>query len=421
MSHSAVEGLSGRLTDHVSVGLLAAAVPRVVIDDAVAEFGRGAKRADAKLPAHVMVYFAMAMALFADEDYQEVLTRLTEVLKDWGRWDAGWECPGSGGITQARKRLGSDVVREVFEQVAQPVAGMLTRGAWLAGRRMVSIDGFEWDVPDSAANAGYFGYAGSGGNRSAFPKMRVVTLVECGSRAPIGADAGPCGGKGSGEQSAARRLYRFLDQDMLLLADRNFYSFADWCQASQTGAELLWRLGDTIALPLVAKLGDGSYTSVVFASRTSAKVREQVLAAARAGADLEEFEDRARLVRVVEYEVADRGTAGERELFCLLTTLLDARSAPAALLAAGYHERWEHEQANAQAKTVLRGPGKVMRSQSPDMVIQELYGYLLTHYAINSLICRAATEADIDPDRVKFTNAVRIIRRRIDDPAAFSP
>ena len=251
--------------------------------------------------------------------------------------------------------------------------------------------------------------------------MRVVTLVECASRAPIGAHAGPCGGKGSGEQSAARRLYRFLDQDMVLLADRNFYSFTDWCQASESGAELLWRLSDTIALPLVAKLGDGSYTSVVFAARTSGTVREQVLAAARAGRDLEEFADRARLVRVVEYEVPDRGKDGERELFCLLTTLLDARSAPAALLAAGYHERWEHEQANAQAKTVLRGPGKVMRSQSPDMVFQELYGYLLTHYAINSLICRAATEADIDPDRVKFTNAVRLIRRRIDDPAAFSP
>jgi Insertion element 4 transposase N-terminal len=416
-----VEALSGRLTDHVSVGLLAAAVPRVVIDDAVAEFGKGAKRSDSKLPAHVMVYFAMAMALFGDEDYQEVLTRLTEVLKDRGRWDAGWEAPGSGGITQARKRLGADVVREVFEQVAQPVAGMLTRGAWLAGRRMVSIDGFEWDVADSEANAGYFGYAGSGANRSAFPKVRVVTLVECGSRAPIGADAGPCGGKGSGEQSAARRCYRFLDEEMLLLADRNFYSFTDWCQASETGAGLLWRLGDTIKLPLVAKLGDGSYTSLVFASRTPATVREQILAAARAGEDLEPWRDRARLVRVVEYEVPDRGADGERELFCLLTTLLDARSAPAALLAAGYHGRWEHEQANAQAKTVLRGPGKVMRSQSPDMVLQELYGYLLTHYAINSLICRAATEADIDPDRVKFTNAVRVIRRRIDDPAAFSP
>jgi hypothetical protein len=371
--------LAGRLMDHVSIGLLAAVVPRDVIDDAVEGFGKGAKRSDSKLPAHVMVYFAMALALFADEDYAEVLTRLTETLGDWGCWDAGWETPGSPGITQARKRLGPDVVREVFEQVARPVATMETAGAWLAGKRLVSIDGFEWDVPDSKANAAHFGYAGSGGSRSAFPKMRVVTLVESGSRAVIGAQAGPCGGKGSGEQSAARRLYPVLEEEMLLLADRNFYSFTDWAQASETGADLLWRVGDTLKLPLVKKVGDGSYLSVVFASRVSAKVRARILQAARAGDDLQEFDEQARLIRVVEYEVPDRGTDGQRELFCLLTTLLDARSAPAALLAAAYQERWEHESANAQAKVVLRGPGKVMRSQSPDMVYQELYGYLLTH------------------------------------------
>ena len=416
-----MEALTGRLTDHVSIGLLAAAVPRDVIDDAVEEYGKGAKRSDSKLPAHVMVYFAMALALFADEDYEEVLTRLTETLGDWGCWDDAWERPGSAGITQARKRLGPDVLREVFEQVAQPPATMMTAGAWLAGKRLVSIDGFEWDVPDSEANAAHFGYAGSGENRSAFPKMRVVTLVESGSRAVVGAQAGPCGGKGSGEQSAARRLYQVLDQEMLLLADRNFYSFTDWTQASDTGADLLWRVGDTVKLPLVEKVGDGSYLSVVFASRVSPKVRAQILEAARSGDDLEEFEGRARLVRVVEYEVPDRGIDGQRELFCLLTTLLDARCAPAALLAAAYHERWEHESANAQAKVVLRGPGKVMRSQSPDMVYQELYGYLLTHYALTCLICQAATEAGIDPDRVKFKNAVRIVRRRIEDPAAFSP
>ena len=160
--------------------------------------------------------------------------------------------------------------------------------------------------------------------------MRVVTLVESGSRAVIGAQAGPCGGKGGGERSAARRLYHVLDQEMLLSADRDFYSLTDWCQASDTAAELPWRVGDTVKLPLVEKSGDGSYVSVVFAARTTARARETVMAAARAGEDLEEFEDKARLVRVVEYEVPDRGTDGERELFCLLTTLLDARRAPAA-------------------------------------------------------------------------------------------
>jgi hypothetical protein len=126
-------------------------------------------------------------------------------------------------------------------------------------------------------------------------------------------------------------------------------------------------------------------------------------------------------VRVVEYEVPDRGDTHSRELVCLLTTLLDPRQAPALDLAEGYHQRWEHESGNDEVKTVLRGPGRILRSKSPDMVRQEIYGYLLTHYALRALICRAATEADIDPDRVKFTRTVRIIRRRIADPAAFSP
>jgi hypothetical protein len=119
--------------------------------------------------------------------------------------------------------------------------------------------------------------------------------------------------------------------------------------------------------------------------------------------------------------VSDRGDEGDRELICLLTTILDPDDAPALILAQGYHDRWEHETGNDQVKTHLRGPGRVLRSHSPDMVRQEIYGYLLTHYAISALICRAATEADIDPDRIKFLRTVRVIRRRIDDPAAFSP
>ena len=101
--------------------------------------------------------------------------------------------------------------------------------------------------------------------------------------------------------------------------------------------------------------------------------------------------------------------------------MLDHRRAPAGMLAAGYHDRWEQELGNDEVKTVLRGPGRILRSHSPDMVRQEIYGYLLTHYAISALICQAATEADIDPDRVEFTRTVRLVRRRIADPAAISP
>ena len=206
---------------------------------------------------------------------------------------------------------------------------------------------------------------------------------------------------------------------MLLVTDRNFYSFTDWCAAADTGADLVWRLGEGIDLPLVGMLGDGSYTSVVFPARIRRVERDRILAAARAGGDIDG--DKARLVRVVEYQIPDRGNGTDRELICLATTILDPHDAPALVLAQGYHDRWDHETANDQLKTHLRGPGRILRPKSPDMVRQEIYGYLLTHYAISALITRAATEADIDPGRVRFLRTVRIVRRRIDDPAIFSP
>lgn len=412
----------GRLTDWMSVGVLAGSVPRDVVDEAVAVWGRQALRSDGKLPPHVMVYFAMALALFADEDYEGVLARLAEPLTSWGCWDHRWSMPGSAGITLARQRLGPDVLREVFQRVAQPVCGMLTRGAWVAGRRLVSIDGCEFDVPDSSANAAAFGYAG-GAKRSAFAKVRLVSLVETGSRAPIGAALGPITGKGQGEVSLARTLVDRLEPGMLLLADRNFYGWPLWCAAADTGADLLWRISVggscDIDLPVVRALPDGSYLTVLYASRMRTGERDRILAAARTGQAIDPT--RARPARVVEYQVTDRDTGNQPDTIRLVTTLLDPHTAPATLLAETYHQRWEHETGNDQLKTHLRGPGRVLRSKSPDMIYQEIYGYLLTHYAISALICHAATEADIDPDHIKFRRTVRILRRRLTDPAAFSP
>jgi hypothetical protein len=391
--------------------VLAAAVPRDVIDEVVAAAGRQARRSDGKLPPHVMVYFAMAMALFADDDYEEVAARLAGTLGSWGCWDERWGPPTPGGITRARERLGSGPVRDIFARVAVPVADQLTRGVFLGGWRLMSIDGLEWDVPDTKENAAVFGYAGSGKDRSAFPKARAVTISECGSHGVVDAEIGGVAGKGSGEQSLARRLYPRLAADWLLIADRNFYNWADWCAAADTGAALRWRVKADLALPALEMLPDGSYSSVLVNPKITGKARERIIEAARTGQDLDPAT--ARRVRVIEYEVPDRAGDGKGELIALITTITDPRQAPAPLLAQAYHERWEHETGNDQIKTHLRGPGRVLRSRSPDMVRQEIYGYLLTHYALSALICQAATEADIDPDRVKFTRTVRIIRRAV--------
>jgi len=411
-------GVAGSaLTDWISLGVLASWVPRDAVDDAVAVTGRGALRAGGRLPPHVMVYFVMALALFAEDDYEEVAARLAGTLRGWGCWEEGWEVPTSGGITQARQRLGPEPLAELFGQVAVPVADLDTAGAFLGGWRLMAVDGTEWDVPDSAANRAAFGTRAG----SAFPKVRVVTVSECGSHATVLAAVGPAaGGKGSGEQALARLLYPDLEEDWLLVADRNFYSFRDWCAAADAGAALLWRVKSSLGLPVLEVLPDGSWRSVLISPRVDPRspARAVLLAAARRGEDLDE--GLARYVRAVEYQVPDRDGNGTGERIILVTTITDPRQAPAAVLAGAYHERWEHEAGNAQLKTYLRGPGRVLRSQSPDMAEQEIWGYLLTHYAISALTCAAATAAGIDPDRVKFTRTVRIIRRQAGDPA-FSP
>ena len=412
--------VAGRLSDWISLGVLASWVPRDEVEDAVEAAGKAAQRKGGKLPPQVMVYFVMALALFAEEDYEEVWARLAEALADWGGFGDDQALVTTGGITQARQRLGEGPVKGTFGLVAAPVATLDTPGAFLGTWRKMSIDGLEWDVPDTPANAAEFGYPGTGeGGRAAFPKVRAVTIAECASHAPVLAAIGPCVSKGSGEQSLARELYPRLEEDWLLIADRNFYNWEDWCAAADTGAALLWRVKSSLILEPLEFLSDGSYLSLLVNPKVKGTARQKTVDAARAGKDLDP--GRARYVRVVEYEIPDRAGDGKDELIALVTTITDLRHAPAPALAAAYHGRWEHETGNAQLKTYLRGPGKVLRSKSPDMIRQEIWGYLLTHYAISALICTAATSAGIDPDRVKFKRAVRIIRRRVDDPAAFPP
>jgi hypothetical protein len=415
VAHNGVVAAGGRLTDWISLGVLASSVPRDAVDEAVAAAGKGARRSDGKLPPHVMVYFAMALALFAEEDYEEVAARLTETLASWGCWDQSWATPTAGGLTQARKRLGPEPLELLFDKVAVPVAGELTRGAFLRHWRLMAIGGFELDVPDTPANAAAFGYPAGAREHPAFPKVRVVTIGECGSHAKVAAQMGPVGGKGASEQALARRMFGQLQEDWLLIADRGFYNWPDGQAAAATGAALLWRVKADLRLPVLDLLPDGSYLSLVAKPTLHDKARNKLIAAARAGE--RPGPALAMRIRVIEYEIPDRDGDGSGELIALITTITDPALADAQELAQAYCQRWEEETGNDQLKTCLRGPGKVLRSKSPGMARQEVYGYLLTHYAVSALICRAATEADIDPDRVKFLRTVRIIRRRAADPA----
>lgn len=402
--------------DQVSLGVLVSSVPRDAVNAAVARCGVGAKRSDGKLPPHVVAYLTMALCLFADDDYEEVATKVTGALTRFGCWDASWRVPTSSGISQARGRLGAPVMAEIFESVAAPVGATDTRGAWLGRWRVLAIDGFDVDLPDTPGNAAEFGYAGSGANRSAYPKARVVALAECGTHAFLACEVS---GYGTGEQSLAARLYPRLRADELLTADRGFYSFDAWSAAAGTGAALLWRAPTGLRLPVVRVLADGTWLSVLIHPKIRGARRERLLAAAQAGQDLDP--ELAHLVRVVEYDVPDRDGNGSGELIVLLTSILDPGDARADELAEAYHLRWEEETSNDQLKTHLRGPGRVLRSKLPELAHQEIWAWLIVHHALAALITRAAEAADLDPDRISFTRALRIARRTATGTAGISP
>ena len=413
--------------DQVSLGVLVTAVPRDVVDSAVEAFGVGAKRSDGKIRPHVVAYLTMGLCLFSDDDYEEVAQKVTGSLDRWGCWDASWSPPSASAITQARKRLGSGVMREIFESVATPIAGdtgvlarsLATgpmRGAFLRSWRVMAIDGFDVDVPDTPSNAEEFGYAGSGENRSAYPKVRVVALAECGTHAFVAAEVDAYT---VGERALAARLYLRLQPDELLTADRGFYSFDAWGQAAGTGADLLWRAPTQLQLPVIEVLPDGTYLSVLIDPKLRAPRREKIIQAARAGHDLDP--ETAALVRVIEYDVPERAGNSHDELIVLLSTITDPQAARPDELAGAYHERWEQETANDQLKTHLRGPGRVLRSRLPDLARQEVWAWLIVHYAISVLIARAAQAVDKDPDRISYTRALRIIRRGAEGAAVFPP
>jgi hypothetical protein len=386
-----------RLSDHISLGVIARAVPPERVHQVLAETGKASER-ERDLPAQVMVYYTIALALYMGSSTREVLRCLLEGL----RWLWGAEAvkvAGKSGISQARTRLGEAPLRRLHEAVVQPIATRASKGAWHRDWRLVSLDGSCLDVADTEANRAGFGLPGASRGESAFPQLRFVALVENGTHVLFGARLGRFA---DGETTLAYGALAALRPGMLCLADRQFFGHALWQAAAATGADLLWRGKHNLRLPREAALADGSYLTTIYPSD---KDRRHRTGGVR--------------VRVVEYRL--EGVAEAEPLYRLLTTILEPARAPAAELAALYHERWEIEGAFAELKTRLRGARAVLRSKTPELVRQEFWGLLLAHFAVRGLMHEAALRADEDPDRLSFSHAVRVVRRKVPLFAALPP
>jgi hypothetical protein len=388
-----------RITDFISLGVIAKTFPASKVHAVLEATGRASTR-QRDLPAHVMVYYVIALALYMQSSCREVLRCLLEGVRRVLDPSVRIKVSGKSGISQARTRLGWEPVQQLHDDVVRPIAIGMTRGAWYHGWRLVSVDGSTLDVADDPANVQAFGRPGASRGSTAYPQIRFVCLVEGGTHVLFGTEMA---GYKTGEITLAKSVLENLRPGMLCLADRNFYGFALWSQACATGADLLWRVKKSLLLPREQELPDGSYLSRIYPSQTDQRRKSNGV-----------------LVRVIEYRLD--GVEDAEPSYRLITTILDPDKAPAEELAALYHERWEIETALDELKTHLRGGSQiVLRSKTPDLVRQEFYGLMMAHFAIRGLMHEAALKGDEDPDRLSFIHAVRVVRRRLSNAAPIPP
>jgi Insertion element 4 transposase N-terminal/Transposase DDE domain len=387
-----------RITDYISLGVVAKTFPLEKIRASLTASGKESVR-QRDLPAHVVVYYVIALALYMQSSYREVLRCLLEGIQWLVEPGARINVAGNSGISQARTRLGWEPVRQLHDEVVRPVAVAATKGAWYRAWRLISVDGSTLDVADEKGNNEAFGRPGASRGESAYPKIRFVSLVENGTHVLFGSRMADYG---TSEVALAKTVLPSLGKGMLCLADRGFFGFEMWKQAAATGADLLWRVRKNIHLSCEKRLPDGSYLSRIYPSQQDQRCGRNGI-----------------VVRVIEYRL--EGVEGAEPLYRLATTILNHELAPAAELAALYHERWEIETAFDELKTHLRGAHIVLRSKTPDLVRQEFYGLLMAHFAVRGLMHEAALRADKDPDRLSFLHAVRVVRRKMAAFGAIPP
>jgi len=387
-----------RITDYISLGVVAKTFPKALVQDILVRTGKTSAR-QRDLPAHVVVYYVIALALYMQSSTREVLRCLLEGVQWLTNQEVEPRVAVRSSISQARIRLGWEPIRQLHDEIVHPIATKGTPGAWYRQWRVVSIDGSTLDVPDEADNKEAFGTQVPGHGETAFPIIRFVSLCEVGTHVLFGTRMAPYS---VGEVTLAEEVLPRLKPDMLCLADRGFYSFRLWKLAQATGAELVWRLKKDLILPREKNLPDGSFLSTFYESlRDREKCRNGIP------------------VRVVEYTL--EGLADAEPNYRLATTILVAEKAPAKELAALYHERWEIESSFDELKTHLRGRQITLRSKTPDLVTQEFYGMMMAHYAIRGLMHEAALKEEVDPDRLSFLHAVRVIRRKMARIASVPP
>jgi hypothetical protein len=358
-------------------------IPQRQVTEALRRSGHG-RTCCSRTPDAFMVWFVVALGLFCDDCYRQIY-----------RWLVPWkkgDVPGRSTLCEARQRVGVGPLVRLAIEVIKLLARPETPGAFYRGMRLMALDGFVVDIPDMPANDKVFGRPGGGRAPGAFPQAHVLGLVEAGTHVFWRWLVKPCH---TGEITMTPPLLKHLQGDMLLLWDRNFLKYEHVRQILGRQAHLLARIKKNLVFQPLRRLRDGSYLAKLYKSAADRK------------------QDRGGiLVRIIEYTFDDPKRPGNGEKHRLLTTLLDARQDPAKTLVALYHVRWEQELAIDEFKThEMERP--VLRSQTPAGVVQEIYGLMLGHYVLRSLMHEAAKKVPISPLRMSFVGTLKILRCRL--------
>lgn len=337
-----------------------------------------------RLPRWFMVWFVIALGLFCRDSYRQVFR--------WLRRFQPGGTPGRSTLCEARKSVGVAPLRRLADEVIELQGQPDTPHAFYDGMRLMAVDSFVVDVPDTPDNVRAFGKPGGGRAPGAFPQVRVLSLCESGTHVLWRSLIKP---HNRGEVPMARYLLRFLEENMLLLWDRNFLSYGLVKPILKRKTHLLARLKKNLIFIPIRRLKDGSYLAKLY---PTPRHRER--------------DKDGIMVRIIEYTFDDPGRPGSGQTHRLLTTLLDETRHPAKRLIELYHERWEEELTFDELKTHQR-ERPVLRSETPLGVVQEIYGLLLGHFVIRKLMCEAAGATGCAPRELSFVNTLKILRCRL--------
>ena len=391
-----------RLSDYLSLGLLARLVPTKIVDEALSKHQRHSQR-QRDFPAEAVAYYVMAMSMYRDVNTEEVMRIISEGMTYLGS-DSIRRSVGKSAISAARRKLGAEVIQEIAQQTCLPLSTDRSGHGYYKGLKIVSIDGTTLEVADEPATRDAFGVPGTGQGKTGYPQLRCVSLLENATGVLFGTTLG---GYHDDEKVLAVETLKYLKSEMLCLADRGFLGYPLWQKASATGSQLLWRTTKNRNLPVIKLLPDGSYLSEIYPSKETLKNMDN------------QQEIKPIQVRIVEYQlplIKD----GE-PFYRLMTTLLDHEVYPALELAALYHERWQVETAFAELKTTLKGSAVVLRSKTAELVRQEFWGLMLAHYVVRKMMFETSLAINKSPTRLSFKHSVSIIRRKLPHSGAISP